>query len=100
MSTNAEGMSNALIEAVCIGLPVITTNVSGAEELVDDGRTGFITPIVDEAQLVVALRKMLGNEVLMKEMGERNLQKRDLFMLKTITNEWESVIKSVVYEKK
>ena len=100
MSTNAEGMSNALIEAVCIGLPVITTNVSGAEELVDDGRTGFITPIGDEAQLVVALRKMLGNEVLMKEMGERNLQKRDLFMLKTITNEWESVIKSVVYEKK
>ena len=100
MSTNAEGMSNALIEAMCVGLPVITTKVSGAEELVDDGKTGFITPIGDEAQLVVALRKMLGNEALMKEMGERNLQKRDLFNLKTIANEWENVIKSVVYEEK
>ena len=67
MSTNAEGMSNALIEAVCVGLPVITTNVSGAEELVDDGKTGLITPIGDEAQLVIALRKMLRNEDLMKE---------------------------------
>ena len=100
MSTNAEGMSNALIEAVCVGLPVITTNVSGAEELVDDGKTGFITPIGDETQLVIALRKMLGDEDLMKEMGERNMQKRDLFNLKTIANEWENVIKSVVYEKK
>ena len=31
----------------------------------------------------------------MKEMGERNMQKRDLFNLKTIANEWENVIKSV-----
>ena len=100
MSTNAEGMSNALIEAMCVGLPVITTKVSGAEELVEDGKTGFVTPIGNEEQLVVALKKMLGNEDLMKEMGEKNLQKREIFKLKTIANEWENVIKSVIYEKK
>lgn len=100
MSTNAEGMSNALIEAICVGLPVITTNVSGAEELVEDGKTGFVTPIGDEAQLVVALKKMLGNEALMKKMGEGNLQKREQFRLKTIANEWENLIKTVVYDKK
>ena len=100
MSTNAEGMSNALIEAICVGLPVITTNVSGADELVEDGKTGLITPIGDEQQLVVAFKKLLRNESLMKEMGERNLQKRELFKLETIANEWENIIKSVVYGKK
>ena len=99
MSTNAEGMSNALIEAICVGLPVLTTNVSGAEQLVENGKTGFVTPVGDLDSFVRALKSLLSNDQLMQEMGERNKRKGNMFKLDIIVNQWEQVIKRVVYEK-
>lgn len=37
-----EGMSNSMLEAMSCGLPVISTNVSGAKDVIDHGNNGFI----------------------------------------------------------
>ena len=71
-SSDFEGMSNAILEAVCVGLPVVTTNVSGAEELVKDGEGGYVTPLRDEKALATALKLLLANEALRQKMANHN----------------------------
>lgn len=42
LSSNYEGMPNALLEAMCLGLPVISTKVSGASDIIKDGENGYL----------------------------------------------------------
>ena len=48
LSSNYEGMSNALMEALLLGTAPISTDVSGAEDLIMDGKNGFIVPVGEE----------------------------------------------------
>ncbi len=96
MSTNAEGMSNALIEAMCVGLPVISTNVCGAKELLCEPESGLIVPVGDTKSLESALKRLLSDEMLMQEMGKRNLAKAKMFKQERIVEQWEKLIESVV----
>ena len=58
-TTNFEGFPNALLEAMAAGLPVITTNFAGADELVKDGINGRIVPVDDVQGAVKVLRDYL-----------------------------------------
>src|SRR5581483_5080213 len=63
-----EGLPNALLEALALGLPCIATRIAGAEEVIEDGRTGLLVPPGDEKALGVALARLLRDES-----GRRNL---------------------------
>jgi glycosyltransferase involved in cell wall biosynthesis len=46
LTSTSEGFSNAILEYMCAGLPVVATNVGGNREAVLDGKTGFlVTPV-------------------------------------------------------
>jgi glycosyltransferase involved in cell wall biosynthesis len=51
-----EGLSNTMLEYMACGLPVVASRVSGAEDFVLPGRTGWLFPIEDEAGLTACLR--------------------------------------------
>lgn len=91
-SSDFEGMSNAILEAVCVGLPVVTTNVSGAAELVKDGEGGFVVPIRNEKALADSLRILLKDESLMHKMAQHNKATAKNFKLEMIVDQWESLI--------
>jgi glycosyltransferase involved in cell wall biosynthesis len=57
------------------GLPVVSTNISGIPELVEDGVTGFLVPMENAHELAKAMKKVLDNPRLRKEMGERGVSK-------------------------
>src|SRR5690606_33981486 len=42
MASYTEGFSNAMVEAMASGLPIVSTSVSGADEIIVDGRNGFV----------------------------------------------------------
>ncbi len=50
-----EGTSNALLEAMAVGLPVVATQVGGNPEVVVDGVTGRLVPVHDTAALAAAM---------------------------------------------
>lgn len=96
MSTNAEGMSNALIEAMCVGLPVVSTDVCGAKELLQNPESGLIVPVGDTESLTEALRKVMSSNEMMQQMSERNLAKAEWFKQDRIVDQWETLIRDVV----
>ena len=95
LSSDYEGMSNSMIEAICVGLPIVSTKVSGTDELIQDGVNGLLVDIGDEQGMTDALEKLIQDEELMKNMGEVNLKKASLFQIDTIVNEWMKLINQV-----
>lgn len=47
-----EGMANVLLETCAAGRPVITTNINGCKEVVDDGISGFLCKVRDSRSLI------------------------------------------------
>src|SRR5690606_34688385 len=56
----AEGMSNAIMEGMAAGLPMVVTDVGGSPELVRDGERGFVVAPRAPHQLAGKLRALLG----------------------------------------
>jgi glycosyltransferase involved in cell wall biosynthesis len=67
----SEGLSNATLEAMAVGLPVVVTDVGGMPELVTDGVDGFVVPPRDAAALAAALLDLAADPELREKMGER-----------------------------
>ena len=96
MSSDYEGMSNAMIEAICVGLPVISTKVSGTEELIKDGENGFIVEIGDEEEFTDRITQLVSSPCLQDKMSVKNTQIAKLFNIDHIVDEWISLINTVV----
>ena len=70
LPSRSEGFSNAIIEAMVAGLPVIATDVGGNAEAVQTGITGLIVPPEDVEALSQAMRSLLADPRRAREMGE------------------------------
>lgn len=71
-----EGTSNVLLESASMAKPLITTNVTGCKEIVDDGETGFLCKVRDAEDLAEKMEAMyLLSEKEREEMGKRGREK-------------------------
>jgi glycosyltransferase involved in cell wall biosynthesis len=68
-SSRTEGMSNALLEGLASGLPLVATRVGGAEDTVDDRVNGVLVHADDPAALASALREVLLDDGTRDAMG-------------------------------
>lgn len=60
LATRNEGWANVFLEAMAIGLPVVTTNVGGNAEVVCRPELGHVVPFGDESALIAALHDAAG----------------------------------------
>lgn len=65
-----DGIPVSLMEAMAIGVPVVSCPVSGIPELVEDGRTGLLVPPADPVRLADALERLLGDAGLCARLAE------------------------------
>ncbi len=78
--SKSEGLSNTCLEASAAGLPVIATRCGGPEEIIDDGRTGFLVPVGDVPAVAEAITKLLRDPDLARRMGIAGAKRiRDVF---------------------
>jgi glycosyltransferase involved in cell wall biosynthesis len=68
---DADGIPVALMEAMSMGIPVITTAVGGIPELVVDGVTGVVVGQNQPSEIAVALRRMLADRQWARQLGLR-----------------------------
>lgn len=66
---NRDGTPTVLLEAMAMGLPVVSTRLTGIPEIVDDGSTGLLVPERDPAALAAALSRLLADPDLRLSMG-------------------------------
>ena len=93
LSSDYEGMSNAMIEALCVGTPVISTKVSGTDELIFDGENGLLVKIGDTEGLAQAFVKLLSNQELREKIGIEGQKLATLFNTDAIVDQWEELVK-------
>lgn len=65
----AEGVPVVLMEAMALGVPVVTTRVMGIPELVEDGVSGLLVAPGSRDELVAALRRVIDHESLRLSLG-------------------------------
>lgn len=95
-SSDYEGMSNAVVEAFCVGLPIITTKVSGTEDFIKENKNGYLLERNDVNGMEKAMKKLMSDENLRKTIGENNRQQAKIFKTEHIFHQWESVVNKVV----
>lgn len=94
LTSNTEGMPNSVIEAMCLGLPVIATDCpcGGTAELIEDGKNGILVPVGDEKALAEAMKKILLNPELEKRLGEEAFLIQDKMEPAKVCRLWEEYL--------
>jgi glycosyltransferase involved in cell wall biosynthesis len=64
-----EGMPRSVLEALAMARPVITTDVPGCRDAVQDGRTGLVVPARDSRALAAAMKAFIDDPDLIRSMG-------------------------------
>lgn len=71
LSSLSEGISNAVLEAMSCGLPVVTTDCGGMREAVTDGVEGYVVPVRDPGAMAVALSRLYEDEASRRQLGRQ-----------------------------
>lgn len=100
LPTLAEGLPLVILEAFASGLPVISTNVGGIPEIVEDGHNGFIVPPRDVVALSECIKVLAENQKLRKKMGETARGKAvERFAWRAVARKTLSVYEKAIEEK-
>lgn len=75
LPSKGEGFGLVYLEAMACGKPVIGGAHGGAPEVIEDGKTGYVVPHGDAAQLATAMETLLDDAALRAEMGRRGKQR-------------------------
>lgn len=95
LPSDYEGMSNALAEAMCIGLPVISTNVSGTSDLIVNNENGIVINVGKKDELESAIDKMLSDDAFREKCANKAIEISKKLDIDVICDEWLEFIRKV-----
>lgn len=70
LPSEREGLGYSLLEGAAAELPTIGSNISGIEDALADGETGYLVPFRDDDALAAAIRKLAGDPELCLRLGK------------------------------
>lgn len=93
-SSDFEGISNSMLEAMAIGLPVVCTDcpAGGARMMIQNGVNGLLVPVRDETALYEAMRLIIREPENAKRMGSNAAHIKQRLAEEKICQQWESII--------
>lgn len=102
LSSDYEGMPNALIEAMVLGLPCISTDCpcGGAALLIQDKISGILTPVGDAEALKRAMEYILENPKRAEELGIMARKLKEAVNPEIISKQWIEYIDEIIGVKK
>lgn len=93
-SSDFEGLSNSMLEALAIGLPCVCTDCEGggARMMIRSGENGLLTPIGDRKALYEAMKKLAEDSRLAAKLGSEASKLRRELSIEKIADHWEAMI--------
>lgn len=70
LTSNQEGLSVSMLEALAAGVPVVSTRSGGPDGVIRDGETGYLTPLDDDATFAERMLTLLRDPALRAQMGQ------------------------------
>ena len=102
LSSDWEGMPNALMESMAMGLACVATDVmtGGCRDLIQNGENGLLVPIGDKEAFKLALKKVIENNVLKKHFMVKGLEIKESHSKNAIIPQWIQFIENKCDNKK
>lgn len=99
LSSDYEGLSNSMIEAMALGIPTVSTDYpsGGARDFIVNGENGFTVNCGDAEQLAEILMSICINTQNMVEVGKESAKIRQLLDSTVIEHEWVEYIKKIAH---
>ena len=98
MSSDFEGLSNAMLEALAIGLPVVTTDhpPGGARAYITNYENGILTPVGDIDAMAKAMCYVAEHHEKAQEMGQKASRIREELSSDNICEKWKKVFDDIL----
>lgn len=92
LSSDIEGFSLVVCEALCLGKAIVSTNCTGPVELLDNGEFGLVCNKNNELELKENLKKLLLNNEIKEFYEDKSLERSKIFNIKNSMNTIYSII--------
>ena len=94
-SSDYEGISNSMLEAMAIGIPCVCTDcpIGGARMFIKNEENGILVPVGDAVKMSEALEKYANDAELCRKVSEESQKIREELKTSTICEKWEAVLK-------
>ena len=92
LSSDYEGLSNALLEAMMMGLPCLSTDCAGSDEAIQSGENGIITPRKDTEAFANAMLSLIENTDLRNSIASKAKETAEKYKTENIIAEWKKAI--------
>jgi glycosyltransferase involved in cell wall biosynthesis len=101
LSSHQEGFSNAILEGMAAGLPMIVTNVGGNPEAVVDQETGFVVAPSNPEQFAAAIERLADDVQLRQSMGTKaKIRIRQEFSLEGCVRRYQELYEALLQGRK
>ena len=96
-SSDHEGISNAMLESMAIGLPVVCTDCpcGGARMIIKNEQNGMLVPVNDKDALRKAMEKVISDNTLRKNISKEASKLKDELKQEKIVGKWKELIESI-----
>lgn len=98
LTSNTEGMPNSVMEAMALGIPVVSTDCpcGGPAELIEDGVNGLLVPVGDAFALSDAFRKILSNEEFAEKISKNAHNITKELNPERVNSEWRKYLTGLI----
>lgn len=93
-SSDYEGMSNAMLEAMAIGMPVVCTDcpIGGARAVIKNGENGFLTEVGNSEEMYEAFKRIVENKALSDKLSKNAAKIREELSLENTAKKWMELL--------
>ena len=93
-SSDYEGLSNSMLEAMALGIPTICTDCpcGGARMIITNEINGILVPVNDKGEMIKAMKKIAGDKDFADKISEQEIKIRHQLAPEIIVEKWKEVI--------
>ena len=92
LSSNYEGLCNALLECMMMGMACISTACEGSVDVIRDGENGLLTEVGNEEQLLQAMLRLAENAELREQFGKAAGKTAERFRRDVVVRQWMELV--------